>query len=248
LTVPASKTVAAAVLMLLASADPLRADCKTIEAEAQRYTACSYQPGDGVIEVHNLNRDGEPFAYLQALATELAQDGKTLRFAMNAGMFDDNQRPIGLYVEEGRLAKKLNRRGGAGNFHLRPNGVFYVKDGTPGVLETEAFAKAGLKPDFASQSGPMLVINGKIHPKFSPTGTSRKRRNGVGVTADGVAHFVISDGAVTFWEFASLFRDELKVRNALFLDGSVSSLYAPALGRADGFLPVGPMVGVHDLR
>ena len=53
------------------------------------------------------------------------------------------------------------------------------------VMETEAFAKSGRKPDFATQSGPMLVINGKIHPKFSETGTSAKVRNGVGVTASG---------------------------------------------------------------
>jgi prepilin-type processing-associated H-X9-DG protein len=103
-----------------------------------------------------------------------------------------------------------------------------------------------VRPNFASQSGPMLVVNGKIHPKFSPNGTSRKLRNGVGVDDGGTVHFVISDGAVTFWEFATLFKDELKTRNALFFDGSVSSLYAPELGRNDGFLPLGPMVGAYE--
>ncbi len=165
--------------------------------------------------------------YISSLASELKSQNQNLLFAMNAGMFDENQRPIGLYIEDGVQSKKLNRRAGGGNFHLKPNGVFYVKDGKPAVVETEAFAKSGVKPDFATQSGPMLVINGKIHPKFSPTGTSRKLRNGVGIDDKGTVTFVISENAVTFWEFASLFKDDLASRNALFFDGSVSSLYAP---------------------
>jgi uncharacterized protein YigE (DUF2233 family) len=217
-------------------------------AAGQRYTNCSFIASEKAIEVFNLDRNGEPFRYLSSLAAELAQDGKTLVFAMNAGMYDVNQRPIGLYVEDGKQAKKLNRRGGAGNFHLKPNGVFFVKNGKPGVLDTDSYAKTGLKPEFASQSGPMLVINGKIHPKFSPNGTSRKIRNGVGVDDAGTVHFVISENAVTFWEFASLFKDDLKVKNALFFDGTVSALYAPEAGRNDGFLPLGPMVGAYEMR
>jgi prepilin-type processing-associated H-X9-DG protein len=224
------------------------AACETLDVKGQRYTDCSFERGTATIETYSLNRDGEPFRYLSSLASELQEDGKTLVFAMNAGMYDDNYLPIGFYMEDGQQAKKLNRRSGAGNFHLKPNGVFYVKDGKPAVVETEAFAKSGVKPDFASQSGPMLVINGKIHPKFSESGTSRKLRNGVGIDTEGRVHFVISDGAVTFWEFATLFRDELKTRNALFFDGSVSSIYAPEIGRSDGLIPLGPMVGVTEIK
>ena len=201
-----------------------------------------------MLEVRNLDGNDEPYRYLGSLALAVAQDGRKLLFAMNAGMFDENQRPIGYYVENGKQMKKLNRRNGGGNFHLKPNGVFYVKDGKPGVMETDAFAKSGMKPDFASQSGPMLVINGKIHAKFSETGISRKLRNGVGIDAAGRAYFVISENAVTFWEFATLFRDELKTDNALFFDGSVSSLYAPEINRNDGFLPLGPMVGAVEIK
>jgi uncharacterized protein YigE (DUF2233 family) len=224
------------------------AACASLESNGQRYTSCAYSPGEAALEIRNLDAAGQPYGYLASLAQGLKQESHTLLFAMNAGMFDENQRPIGLYVEDGKLVKKLNRRSGGGNFHLKPNGVFYVKDGKAGVLETEAFARSGIKPDYASQSGPMLVINGKIHPKFSATGTSRKLRNGVGVDAAGRAYFVISENAVTFWEFASLFRDELKTDNALFFDGSVSSLYAPELGRNDGFLPLGPMVGAVEIK
>jgi uncharacterized protein YigE (DUF2233 family) len=245
--VPANRVLLAAVCWLASGAAAL-AGCAVLEAKGQRYTACSFAPGEAALEIRNLDSNGQPYGYLASLAQGLKQENHTLLFAMNAGMFDDNQRPIGYYVEDGKLVKKLNRRNGGGNFHLKPNGVFYVKDGKPGVMETEAFARSGIKPDYASQSGPMLVINGKIHPKFSETGTSRKLRNGVGIDAAGRAYFVISENAVTFWEFASLFRDELKTDNALFFDGSVSSLYAPEINRNDGFLPLGPMVGAVEIK
>jgi uncharacterized protein YigE (DUF2233 family) len=238
----------AATLFWAATSVAAFSACESLQSQGQRFTACSFERGSAKLEVFNLNADGEPYGYLGALAEDLKNQNQRLVFAMNAGMYDENQRPIGLYIEDGQQSKKLNRRAGGGNFHLKPNGVFYVKDGKPAVVETEAFAKSGVKPDFASQSGPMLVINGKIHPKFSETGTSRKLRNGVGVDDKGKVTFVISDNAVTFWEFASLFKDDLRVKNALFFDGTVSSLYAPELNRYDGFLPVGPMVGAIEIE
>jgi uncharacterized protein YigE (DUF2233 family) len=243
--------VAKAVITAIAlavSTIAANAGCGQIESQNQRFTVCSYARDDVVLKVFNLNSEGAPYRYLSPLAKDLQSQNQTLVFAMNAGMYDDKGLPIGLYVENGVQSKKLNRRNGGGNFHLKPNGVFYVKDGKPAVIETEAFAKSGIKPDFASQSGPMLVINGSIHPKLSPNGTSRKLRNGVGIDDQGKAVFVISDNAVTFWEMASLFKNDLKASNALFFDGTVSSLYAPEINRYDGFLPLGPMVGAIELK
>lgn len=234
----------ACLLLAVVAAPGAEAACAGQTFDNNRYTVCTFDPAKDDIRLFNLDDTGEPYRFFQALADGLARQRKTLLFAMNAGMFDDVQRPIGLYVEGGQQAKRLNRRSGAGNFHLKPNGVFYVDGGAAGVMETEAFAKSGLKPAFATQSGPMLVIDGAIHPKFSASGTSRKTRNGVGVNSKGQAVFAISENAVTFHEFARLFRDELQCANALFFDGTVSSLYAPEIGRHDGFLPLGPMVGV----
>jgi uncharacterized protein YigE (DUF2233 family) len=236
---------------LIASNSGTRAgepSCTDVRFEGQSYSTCR-AGGDGLtLETFNLSKSGEPYRYFFGLEQELEDDGKILRFAMNAGMYGEDFRPIGLYIEDGRQVKKLNRRNGGGNFHLKPNGVFYIADGKPGVMETEAFAKSGLKPDFASQSGPMLVVNGKLHPKFSPAGTSRKMRNGVGIDDRGNAVFVISEDPVTFYEFARLFRDGLNCRNALFFDGSISSLYARELGRNDSFMPLGPMVGAFESK
>ena len=179
------------------------------------------------------------------VGTATAETGPML-FAMNAGMYHDNLDPVGLYIEKGETLKQANTHAGPGNFHMRPNGVFYVTAGrTLGVMETRKFVAARIKPEFASQSGPMLVIGGKLHPAFTGRGQSKKIRNGVGVAPGGkTAWFVISEEPVTFTDFANIFRD-LKAQDALYFDGSISSLYAPSVNRADRFMPVGPIVGVY---
>jgi uncharacterized protein YigE (DUF2233 family) len=235
-------------LVLSVWAAPAFAACENLDHEDRSYAVCRFDPARDQLALFNLDAAGEPIATFGNLARQLAGEGKQLTFAMNAGMFDDKLKPIGLYVENGEVRKKLNRRNGYGNFHLKPNGVFWIDNGKAAVMETEAFAKSGRKPAYATQSGPMLVINGKIHPKFSETGTSAKVRNGVGVTKSGEVVFVLSDGFVTFHQFARLFRDELETPNALFLDGSISSLYSTDLGRNDGFLPLGPMVGAYEVK
>lgn len=187
---------------------------------------------------------GKPLGGFATLAAILKQRGEVLLFAMNAGMFQENLRPVGLFIQAHKQIHPINLRGGGGNFHLKPNGVFYFGDQGAGVMETSAFVKSGLKPEYATQSGPMLVLDGKIHPKILPSGTSAKIRNGVGVRDGHIVIFAISEDPVTFYRFATLFRDRLGCPNALYFDGSVSSLYAPSLGREDGLRPLGPMVGI----
>jgi uncharacterized protein YigE (DUF2233 family) len=90
----------------------------------------------------------------------------------------------------------------------------------------------------------MLVIDGKLHPRFIRYGASRKRRGGVGARDNHTVVFAVSDSEVSFQEFGRLFRDDLKCRNALFLDGgSVPSLYVPAMKAGANFLRIGPMIG-----
>ncbi|WP_375466363.1 phosphodiester glycosidase family protein [uncultured Methylobacterium sp.] len=234
---------------LLPAAAPARAEtpsaveppCRPVQAQGESFTVCSVDLRRQRVRLFWLGADGLPYSSLSALAEK---QGPRLSFAMNAGMYDTGQAPVGLYVEEGREMKGVSTANGPGNFHLKPNGVFYVKGERAGVLDTAHYLKARLKPDFATQSGPMLVIDGQIHPKIATDGPSLKVRNGVGVRDNGqVAVFAISERPVTFGAFARLFKDDLGCRNALFLDGSVSSLYAPALKRSDLSRPLGPMVG-----
>ncbi len=171
-------------------------------------------------------------------------DDKRLVFAMNAGMYHQNRAPVGLYIENGQQQARAQDGGGFGNFGLKPNGVFCVTETGFHVIETHAYLANPPNCTMATQSGPMLVIDGALHPRFLADGTSKYRRNGVGVSADGMrAIFIISDRALNFHKFARLFRDRYETPNALFFDGKVSRLWAPDLGRNDTGLPLGPIVG-----
>jgi len=219
-------------------------DCRAVEHAEQAFTVCSF-PADADIRLQLTHSDGDLFAQFERVSEQAASEGKTLIFAMNAGMYHQDRTPVGLFVENGDEYAPIVTQAGAGNFGMLPNGVFVVtKDGAQ-VLETNMYIAAELPIHSATQSGPMLVINGKLHPKFNPEGTSRKRRNGIGVSADGdTIHFAISDGFVTFHEFGTLFRDVLKTPNALYLDGTVSRIYAPGIDRNEAGLDMGPIVSI----
>jgi len=210
--------------------------------EGTRVTVC--EATGGAVEIHTSDTANRPYRSFAALAQALGPRAGEVAFAMNAGMFGEDGHAIGLLIEDGKQIHPINRREGGGNFHLMPNGVFVVrKDGRAEVVESAAF-KPSMDIAFASQSGPMLVIEGKLHPAFDPDGESKYIRNAVGIGPGGTPMFVISQEPVSFGKLARLFRDGLDVRNALYFDGSVSSLWNPADGRQDSFVPLGPMVVV----
>ncbi len=219
--------------------------CRTLSYDSADYVVCTYDTASADIRLFHSDATGQPYRQFDTLADDMQAQDKTLVFAMNGGMYHEDRRPVGFYRDQYGDRASVNTNDGPGNFHMRPNGVFWLAAGKAGVTESQAYLEQGIEPDFASQSGPMLVIDGQIHPQFNPDGTSRKRRNGVGISADGLrVHFVISDSAVSFHTFASLFRDRLGAPNALFLDGQVSRLYAPALTRNEAGVDMGPIVGV----
>jgi uncharacterized protein YigE (DUF2233 family) len=220
------------------------APCRSLSVEGAAYTVCEVDLRRDAVRLFWRKPDGEPYGRLAALPS--AQRTGRLLFATNAGMYDPAYRPVGLYVENGCELVRANTRPGPGNFHMRPNGVFYVAGESAGVLDTISFLRERRPVDFATQSGPMLVIDGQLHPLFGRS-HSRKFRSGVGLRDEHTLAFVVSDPEVTFTDFARLFRDRLKCDNALFLDGgSVPSLYAPKLRRNGNLLPLGPMIAVYE--
>ena len=225
------------------SRDGIAAACSAVAFEGSSFTVCRADPARHELLLVDKGDNGEPMRDFETLNTRLGDRFPRTAFAMNAGMFDAKGLPIGYYVEDGAVQSALNRNDGPGNFHMKPNGVFYGDAAGWHVATTEAFAKA--KPDhvrFATQSGPMLVIAGAIHPDISPNGESLQRRNGVGISADGTAWFAISDEPVSFGRFARLFRDRLEAPNALYLDGAVSRLWDPVARRKDAGAAIGPIV------
>lgn len=180
------------------------------------------------------NSRGENFGTLGALRDSLETAGKELLFATNAGMYSPVHTPVGLHIADGAMLHPLDTGSGDGNFYLKPNGVFFIsRSGSADIVETPLFSAGADTLVLATQSGPMLVSGGRIHPVFNPASTSTFIRSGVGVASDSIVVFAISNTPVTLHHFASLFRDRLHCNNALYLDGYVSRMYLPALGRTE---------------
>ncbi|NTJ42418.1 phosphodiester glycosidase family protein [Agrobacterium larrymoorei] len=238
-------------LSLLCSTTAVSAElpsyCREIDHSGGKYTVCSFDPRKNKIRLyHHDYITGVPYGSFAALSTALWRQHSFIVFAMNGGMYHRDLSPVGLYIDHATEKTQISTGGGWGNFHMQPNGVFFLDGEAAGVLETSAYLNANLKPDFATQSGPMLVIDGKLHPRFLEDSDSFKRRNGVGVSSDGMVHFAISENPVRFYDFATLFRDELHAPNALYLDGTISSVDIPAINRRDDLFPMGPIIAVVD--
>lgn len=185
------------------------------------------------LNLHWQNADGKAYGSMVKLKKSLANEGKTVLAMMNAGIYSHNDVPAGLHVENGTILKTLNTNKGQGNFHLQPNGVFLLsKAGQASIVTTADYQQhyAGNEKalKLATQSGPMLLINGKINRKFLPNSPSEYSRNGICTTAKGKVYFLATDAfpAVksNLYQFASA-AQQIGCDNALYLDGSISKLY-----------------------
>ncbi|MEM7191669.1 MAG: phosphodiester glycosidase family protein [Pseudomonadota bacterium] len=248
-----ARFIAATAVLVLSATSVLADGCKDRTLLGTSYIVCKFDPVTDNLRLYWRSADGRPFRTFNKLARAVQGEGRTLLFAMNGGMYERDFSPVGLHIEKGRELAALNSKTVMGrpsqipNFYKKPNGVFYWGSDGAGILETGKFRAQSPKAQFATQSGPMLVIEGRIHPAFIPNSTDRKPRNGVGVAPDGTVYFVMSDGRVSFHDFARAFRDGLGVQNALFLDGGwAPGLYAPELGRNDapGHGGYGPIIAV----
>ena len=207
-------------------------------------TTAHVDPKTDSLRLFHKDDAGQPLKRLDRLAEWRRSKGETLLFAMNAGMYHGDFSAVGLDVENTRQLAPLNLAEGAGNFFLKPNGVFLLTNKGAAVLESSEVAKLQEPVLLATQSGPLLLRRGQIHSVFKADSKNKLIRNGVGVTARGLVVFAISEAPVSFHEFATFFRDQMHCPDALFLDGTVSSLYAPALKRNDFRMDLGPMIGV----
>lgn len=234
--------------LLALAAAPVTAqaqDCRELTHAGNAYTVCEIDMAQADLRLFLNDESGALLGHFSTINDRLAAEGKQLAFAMNAGMYHDDRTPVGHYLENGQVMTRVIPNAGPGNFGLLPNGVFCIRAGRADVIETLDYLDRKPTCDYATQSGPMLVIDGELHPRFLVDSTSRYIRNGVGTSADGSrAVFAISNTAVTFHEFGSLFRDVLNLPDALYFDGNISRLYAPAIGRNDLGFRLGPIVGL----
>ncbi|MEM7295103.1 MAG: phosphodiester glycosidase family protein [Pseudomonadota bacterium] len=230
-----------AILLLWAAPAAASVTCERLSFEETRFSACWVDVATGELRLFLNGPEGTPYGSFDAIEEALGP----LAFGMNAGMYHEDRRPVGHYMEDGTEAMRVIPTPGPGNFGMLPNGILCISAGSVRVWETRRYVEDTPACDHATQSGPMLVIDGDLHPRLLPDGTSRRIRNGVGTTDDGGrAIFVISDEGVNFHTFARIFRDHFGLNQALYLDGNISRMHAPRLDRSDRGVPMGPIVGV----
>lgn len=230
---------------LLFSTVPSRSiEYESTDFESKRYTVCRVDLSKETLELFLNDENKVPFKRFATLESWLAKRGRQLVFAMNAGMYHQDYSPVGMFVANGSPMTPVNLARGEGNFFLKPNGVFLVTASGAQVVEASQVTRVREKIELATQSGPLLVLNGKFHPAFQPNSENRLFRNGVGVKSPKEVIFVNSEEPVNFHEFARLFRDRLSCPNALFLDGTISSLHSTELKRSDFKIDLGPIIAI----
>lgn len=200
--------------------------------QGKTYAYSEFDPAEADLRITPRGRStGYGF---EELRLALQEQGNTLLLAMNAGMYESTKAPVGLLVANGQLRSPLNIREGRGNFYMQPNGVFGVyQNGTPFILTTKTYQERAIPSQqlrLATQSGPLMLLNERINPKFTQGSSNLNFRNAVGITSDGKVILAISEQRVNFYEFSE-FLIELGCVDALYLDGVVSRFYYPPLHR-----------------
>jgi len=197
----------------------------------------------GQIQMVFKNEQGERYRSLNLSSTALEQ-GELLLFATNGGMFHVDRNPVGLFIEENEVRCELNTDEGSGNFFLKPNGVFAVSQSGQAVVITSEqwLTENPTSIKFATQSGPMLVMNSTIHPVFTEGSANKNIRSGVGVDQNGNVLFGLSEAPVNFHDFATAFLEEGCI-DALYLDGAISLFHTPQRPEAGQFGVIIQVVG-----
>ncbi len=203
---------------------------RTVTHAGARFDVVEVDLARASVRLHWRDAAGKPYETLERLHAALAAAKPPPVALTNAGIFEPGLVPTGLLVVDGKEQTPLNARKGSGNFYMLPNGVFAVtKDGARVVRTEDAATLEGVRA--ATQSGPMLLRSGALHPKLSAVSVHRTIRSGVGVASKTKVFFVISKDAVNFHALATAFRDALGCTDALYLDGAISKLWAPGLKR-----------------
>jgi len=234
------------VLIFMADSSLQGLEFAAVTNSGKRFTVCHVDLKKDRLRLFLRDERGQPLKSFEGVNGWLQPSRRKLAFAMNAGMYHPDFSPVGLCVVDGKELAPLNLANGDGNFYLKPNGVFLINSTGARIVESSAYTSVPGPISLATQSGPLLLLGGKVHPKFNVNSTSRLVRNGVGVGSADQVSFAISDEPVTFHEFAVLFRDKLRCQDALYLDGVISTLHGGPKPRSDRKSDLGPIIGITD--
>lgn len=231
---PAKRIILLLCLAMTAGCSSLRQTLKNrpcVLEPSQPYDVLVIDPAVHHIRLYWKDPNGNPFLTLGAVEDWVLAQGDSLIALTNGGIYEPGYVPSGLFIDNGHIAVPLNLRDGKGNFYLKPNGVFALTRHGARIVESSIFDTEEDTAIYALQSGPLLVSNGNIHPAFQDGSQNCRLRSGIGVRTDGTIVLAITNGAVNFHDFATFLRDRLGCSDALYLDGAISTLHAPTLGR-----------------
>jgi len=141
---------------------------------------------------------------------------KNAFIAINGGFFDKNYHSLGLRIGHATQYSPIKQ--------ISWWGVFQIKNNKPTISNISHF-KPKAAVNFAIQSGPRLLVNGKILP-LKP---GHAERTALGITQDGQIVILVTDHTpMTTTTLARLLKSSpLYCKDALNLDGGSSSqLYA----------------------
>ena len=218
------------LLLIVACGNTSTVPKATFELSHQDSNILTYivDPQKGKLAFYLNDENGSNFGNHKKLKDWLALKNEKLIFAVNGGMYNKDRTPQGLYIENGKVIKEIeSQEKGYGNFYLQPNGVFYLdNNNVPSIIPTTKF-QSSPQIKYATQSGPMLVVDGAIHSKFNDGSPNVHIRNGVGILPNGQLLFAMSKEKINFYSFAKFFQQN-GCKNALYLDGFVSRTFLPA--------------------
>lgn len=194
------------------------------------------------------DKSGKIYGSIKNLYYDLEKNNIDLIFAMNGGIFTTGRRPEGLYVENKEELVEINKEESKyGNFYMQPNGIFLIdKDKNAAIIRTTEYSKYESEASevlYAMQSGPMLLIDGKINDKFKKKSDNKYVRNGVGIIDNKKIVFAISNDRINFYDFATLFKI-FGCKNALYLDGATSSTLFINFNHYDNSKEIGTIIGI----
>lgn len=184
------------------------------------------------VSLHWRDDTGAAYRSLRRLHQALKHQGRHVDLLMNAAIFSADLTPAGLWIEHGKTLSPINHKRGAGNFHIQPNGVFWLADGTAHIHTLATYQRLKPRAEFAVQGGPMLLIDGQINSRFIKNLSSPYKRNAVCTQRDGTLRFIMTERYDTQWPSFYQFAAALKAlgcHQALYLDGSLSDWYIPGV-------------------
>jgi uncharacterized protein YigE (DUF2233 family) len=116
--------------------------CRPVTYERSSYVVCHFDLRHYTRSLFWKQPNGEPFESLKNIPRRDGLVGGQLVFATNGGMYQTDRSPLGLYIENGRELRRANTAVGAGNFYIKPNGIFYVSGDSASILEMRHFCNS----------------------------------------------------------------------------------------------------------